>query len=127
MELKGRNRLKNRDIVCDNFGVTLGGQVLLKENTKLSLIYGHKYGMIGRNGLGKSVMLRKISSRDPDLNIPEYIRILHVEQEVAGDDKTPLQSVLEADQEREWLLKEEKRMPLYYSPPRDLTGWVQAC
>lgn len=27
VELKGKNRLKNRDIICDNFGVTLGGQV----------------------------------------------------------------------------------------------------
>jgi ATP-binding cassette subfamily F protein 3 len=46
------------------------------------LIYGKRYGLVGRNGLGKSVLLRKIASRDPELNIPEYLKILHVEQEV---------------------------------------------
>lgn len=110
VDLKGRNKTKNRDIICDNFSVTLGGKVLLKEGTKLSLIYGNKYGMVGRNGLGKSVMLRKISSRDPDLNIPEYLKILHVEQEVVGDDTLPIDSVLQADQERVWLLAEAKRL-----------------
>ena len=40
--------------------------------------------------------------------IPSHISILHVEQEVVGDDTPALQSVLESDVKRESLLKEEK-------------------
>ena len=40
--------------------------------------------------------------------IPSHISILHVEQEVTGDDTLALQSVLESDEKRESLLKEEK-------------------
>ncbi|CAE6911200.1 ABCF1 [Symbiodinium sp. CCMP2592] len=36
--------------------------------------------------------------------------IMHVEQEIKGDDTPVLQSVLQADQEREWLLKVEQEL-----------------
>eukprot|EP01100_Stratorugosa_tubuloviscum_P001706 TRINITY_DN1386_c2_g1_i5.p1 TRINITY_DN1386_c2_g1~~TRINITY_DN1386_c2_g1_i5.p1 ORF type:complete len:521 (-),score=258.43 TRINITY_DN1386_c2_g1_i5:56-1618(-) len=39
-----------------------------------------------------------------------YIRILYVEQEIVGDETTPLENVLRADQERDWLLSEQKRL-----------------
>jgi ATP-binding cassette subfamily F protein 3 len=41
------------------------------------------------------------------LKIPSHIRVLHVEQEVVGDDTQAIQSVLECDIKRESLLKEE--------------------
>ena len=44
------------------------------------------------------------------LRIPSHISILHVEQEVVGDDTPALQSVLECDFVRESLLKEEKEL-----------------
>ena len=39
-----------------------------------------------------------------------YVEILHVEQEVTGDDTLALQSVLESDEKREGLLREEKEI-----------------
>ena len=42
------------------------------------------------------------------LRIPSHITILHVEQEVVGDDTPAIQSVLECDFKRESLLQEEK-------------------
>merc|ERR1719282_1851634 len=42
------------------------------------------------------------------LRIPSHVTVLHVEQEVIGDETPALQSVLEADVIREGLLKEEK-------------------
>lgn len=42
------------------------------------------------------------------IRIPSHISILHVEQEVVGDDTLATQSVLECDTKREALLKEEK-------------------
>ena len=44
------------------------------------------------------------------MKIPGHISILHVEQEVVGDDTPAIQSVLECDFKRESLLKEEKEL-----------------
>lgn len=42
--------------------------------------------------------------------IPRNCQILHVEQEVVGDDTTALQCVLNTDVERTQLLQEEARL-----------------
>ncbi|XP_010774227.1 ATP-binding cassette sub-family F member 3-like [Notothenia coriiceps] len=44
------------------------------------------------------------------LRVPPHITILHVEQEVAGDETGALQSVLESDSVREGLLAEERNL-----------------
>ena len=67
-----------------------------------------RYGFVGRNGLGKSTVLRMISSGQ--LRIPSHVTVLHVEQEVIGDETQAIQSVLEADIVREGLLQEEKEL-----------------
>ena len=65
------------------------------QNANLIMSYGRRYGFVGRNGMGKSTLLRAISSRE--LFIPTHISILHVEQEVRGDDTLAVDSVLQAD------------------------------
>ena len=98
------------------------GEKVLIKGADVTLIYGRRYmescrripneqgnpryGFVGRNGLGKSTVLRMISSGQ--LRIPSHVTVLHVEQEVIGDETPALQSVLEADVIREGLLKEEK-------------------
>lgn len=76
------------------------------QGAELSLSTGRRYGLIGRNGLGKTTLLKMLASRS--LRVPTHITILHVEQEVAGDDTGALQSVLESDTVREGLLTEER-------------------
>ena len=44
------------------------------------------------------------------MKIPSHISVLHVEQEVAGDDTPALESVLLSDERRTRLLKEEKEL-----------------
>ena len=80
----------------------------LLQGAELSLATGRRYGLIGRNGLGKTTLLKMLASRS--LRVPSHISILHVEQEVAGDDTVALQSVLESDTVREALLKEERSL-----------------
>lgn len=80
----------------------------LLQGAELSLASGRRYGLIGRNGLGKTTLLKMLASRN--LRVPGHISILHVEQEVAGDETSALQSVLESDTLREGLLDEEKRL-----------------
>lgn len=103
MEAKGNNR--SMDIRIENFDVSYGNKVLL-QNADLLLANGRRYGLVGRNGLGKTTLLRMISGKQ--LTIPGHITILHVEQEVIGDDTSALDSVLECDFVRQRLLKEEK-------------------
>jgi len=101
-----------RDITVEDFSLQVPGKTLIKKAT-LTLAYGHKYGILGRNGIGKSVLLRAISERDsssPFGCIPANIRILHVQQEVTGDDRPPLETVLASDIERTWLIAEEERL-----------------
>ena len=54
--------LLTRDIRLEGFDVAFGEKVLLK-NADMTLTYGRRYGMVGRNGLGKSTLLRMMSSR----------------------------------------------------------------
>lgn len=81
---------------------------VLLAGADLNLAFGRRYGLVGRNGLGKTTLLKMIASRS--LRIPSHISILHVEQEVAGDETPALQSVLECDTARESLLREEKEL-----------------
>lgn len=70
---------KTKDIKLDNIDVSIGGTRILTDTT-LTLSYGHRYGLVGNNGVGKSTLLRALSRRE--VSIPTHISILHVEQEV---------------------------------------------
>jgi ATP-binding cassette subfamily F protein 3 len=96
---------KVRDIKLENFDISFGDRVLL-HGADMTLVYGRRYGLCGRNGYGKSTLLRMISSRQ--LIIPKNITILHVEQEVAGDDTTVIDSLLQTDEVRYKLIVRER-------------------
>jgi ATPase subunit of ABC transporter with duplicated ATPase domains len=56
--------------------------VLLLENARLNLLSGHTYGLIGKNGCGKSSLLRRIDScKIP--GFPFHITTLLIQQETA--------------------------------------------
>ena len=57
-------------------------------------------------GVGKSTLLRSVANRE--LRLPSHVTVLHVEQEVTGDDTIVLESLLECDVERAELLKREQ-------------------
>jgi ATP-binding cassette subfamily F protein 3 len=97
-----------RDVHMENFNVTVGGRDLIQEAT-ITLAFGRHYGLVGRNGTGKTSFLRAMAMHAID-GIPKNCQILHVEQEVVGDDTTALQCVLNTDIERVQLLQEETRL-----------------
>ncbi|RYP76503.1 hypothetical protein DL771_001737 [Monosporascus sp. 5C6A] len=100
----GSGGSKSKDIKIDNIDVSIGGKRILTD-TDLTLTYAHRYGLVGNNGVGKSTLLRALSRRE--VPIPTHISILHVEQEITGDDTSALQAVLDADVWRKVLLKEQ--------------------
>ncbi|KAL2203100.1 P-loop containing nucleoside triphosphate hydrolase protein [Sarocladium strictum] len=95
---------RSKDIKLDNIDVSIGGLRILTDTT-LTLAYGRRYGLVGNNGIGKSTLLRALARRE--VAIPTHISILHVEQELAGDDTPAIQAVLDADVWRKVLLKDQ--------------------
>lgn len=91
-----------RDIKIANFSVTFHGAELLVD-TKLELSVGQRYGLIGANGSGKSSLLAVLGNRE--VPIQEHIDIYYLSREIPASDKTALQAVLEADEERKKLEK----------------------
>ncbi|KAG7858032.1 hypothetical protein KL919_003290 [Ogataea angusta] len=99
---------KSKDIKVENFDLYVGTGKRILSDASLTLAYGRRYGLVGQNGIGKSTLLRALSRRE--LNIPKHITILHVEQELRGDETTALQSVLDADVWRKQLLHEQAKI-----------------
>lgn len=59
-------------------------------------MHGVHYGLLGRNGVGKSTLLRALGHRTI-IGFPSNVTTLLVEQELVGDDTTVLQAVLDSD------------------------------
>ncbi|GAA4215063.1 ABC-F family ATP-binding cassette domain-containing protein [Sphingomonas endophytica] len=89
--------------------VRLGGRTIL-DRASAALPPGSRVGLIGRNGAGKSTMVRVIAGLlEPDegsADMPRGARIGYIAQEAPAGDATPLETVLAADTERAALLEE---------------------
>lgn len=83
-----------RDVFLEGFDLDLKGRPIITDGT-LSIPFGRRLGLIGRNGVGKSTLLRALATRQ--LPVPRQIKIIFVEQEVHGDDTPAIVSVMEAD------------------------------
>lgn len=98
------NKGKSKDIQLPGIDLNFGSNRILTGAT-LNLAHGRRYGLIGRNGVGKSTLLRHLALRD--IPVPKHISMLYVEQEMVGDETPALTAVLKADVWRERLMKEE--------------------
>ena len=83
---------------------------LLLDNTSLAIPSGHKVGIVGRNGTGKTTLLRLISKElspeNGEIRVPKNAKVVHVAQEAPGTETSLIDTVLEADKERTTLLEE---------------------
>lgn len=102
-DLSGTSR--ELDIHVSNFTITYGGAVLL-DGADLRLVRGRRYGLVGRNGVGKTTLLKHMAAFDIE-GFPRHHRVLHVKQEVKSSSQSVIQVVLEADVERKQLLTRE--------------------
>ncbi|WP_127075271.1 ABC-F family ATP-binding cassette domain-containing protein [Rhodomicrobium lacus] len=75
----------------------------LFENATAAIPEGHKVGLVGRNGTGKTTLLRLIAGEiAPDggsIGLPRNARLAHVSQEAPGGPETLLETVLAAHTE----------------------------
>jgi ATPase subunit of ABC transporter with duplicated ATPase domains len=51
---------KNFDLILENISLVVAGKTLL-EATNLKLAYGRKYGLVGRNGIGKTCLMNALA------------------------------------------------------------------
>ena len=88
---------------------SVAGRPLL-EGASVTIPAGHKVGIVGRNGTGKTTLFRLIKGElgldGGSITLPERARIGGVSQEVPGNETSLLDTVLEADTERASLLAE---------------------
>ncbi|KAF5381227.1 hypothetical protein D9757_007882 [Collybiopsis confluens] len=98
------SRNKNKDIHLPSIDVNFGSNRILlwafmtflsSSGASLTLAYGRRYGLIGRNG------------SEADTLYTSYITSLTFRFQIIGDDTTALESVLKADVWRDHLLREE--------------------
>ncbi|MDB2437575.1 ATP-binding cassette domain-containing protein [Hellea sp.] len=85
------------------------GRPLFTQAT-LAISQGHKVGLVGRNGTGKSTLFRlikgDISPDDGEINLRKNMRLGAVDQEVPSGPQSLMTTVLAADRERSSLLAE---------------------
>ncbi|CDI79071.1 ATP-binding cassette sub-family F member 1, putative [Eimeria acervulina] len=93
-------------ILVDSFSISVAGRQLLID-TSLKLMKGRRYGLIGRNGIGKSTFLHALARHDI-LGVDPDITITCVEQEYRFGNETVLEAVLAVDEERKKLLEESE-------------------
>jgi len=99
---------RSRDINVQDFTLQHKGMVML-DHTEIVLNHGNRYGLIGRNGCGKSTLMKALGARA--VPIPEGIDVFHLKEEIeASDSVTALEAVMSVDEERERLEKEAEKL-----------------
>jgi len=84
------------------------GNCDLLHNVTCTFSQGRRYGLLGRNGVGKSTFLDAVARRELP-GVPSC-SLFYVRQEVEGDDRTAAQWMLQADSERATLTAEKERL-----------------
>ena len=96
-------------LTISNLSFAIEGNPLF-DNTSANIPTGHKVGIVGRNGTGKTTLFKLIKNEyHPDsgsIDMPSYFRIGGVEQEAPANEVSLLDTVLAADEERAALLAE---------------------
>ncbi|MCP9483018.1 ABC-F family ATP-binding cassette domain-containing protein [Shimia sp. CNT1-13L.2] len=93
----------------EDISYSVAGRPLIV-NASATIPTGHKVGLVGRNGTGKTTLFRlirgELALETGSLSIPQRARIGGVAQEVPSTDVSLLNTVLAADTERSALMAE---------------------
>ncbi len=90
----GKSNTTSNVVQVNNFSVTIGSKKLF-DDSELVLSPGNIYGLIGKNGCGKTTLLKMITNGNIPVN--KKILILCVEQEIENTEKSPVQLLIESN------------------------------
>ena len=98
------NAISDQNMISfENISFSVAGRTLVKNST-VNIPSGHKVGLVGKNGTGKTSLFRliygEITLDQGNLKLNKNARIGGVSQEVPGSSVTLLDTVLAADRER---------------------------
>ncbi len=85
-----------RDIKINAFSLSLHGRVLV-EDTIIELNQGGRYGLLGRNGCGKSTFLRCLAARE--VPIPKHFDVYLLAHEAPPSEQSALEYVIQSAQD----------------------------
>ncbi len=86
------------------------GSTELLDNADLKLFQGHRYGLVGRNGVGKTTLLQQLASGKFS-GFSASLRTLLVQQEASGrEDVSVRQCVVQSDREREKIVQRVRQL-----------------
>jgi ATPase subunit of ABC transporter with duplicated ATPase domains len=97
---------KTKDAVVNQVTLAFDGHELLRES-RLCIAHRHRYGLIGKNGVGKTTLLRRIAAKAVP-GWPMHLSTLYVQQEVFGSRVTVLECLLNGNPGEQAALEEEK-------------------
>ena len=101
----------SRDIKVEQVSIAVPGKELFI-NTTVKVTSGHRYGLVGPNGWGKSTILKLLSLRE--LPMPKNLHVLIVEQEQEVDEdvleETVVNVVIKSHKLRIQLLEEADKL-----------------
>src|SRR5689334_20564018 len=101
---------KGADLIINDIQVKVPNKTLI-EKSELKIVYGRKYGLLGKNGTGKSTLLRHMSDRFFDFD--KSIDVFYVTQEMDFDkDKSIYQIVADANRKKMKLLNRIQQLSL---------------
>jgi len=82
-----------------------GGGPDLLQNANLIIAKGRRYGLMGRNGCGKTTLMTLLANRQIPGAVPKNMTMLLVRQEIIGNDINAVETVLKSDVKRESVKK----------------------
>ena len=93
----------------NDISYSIAGRQLLA-NASATIPSGHKVGIVGRNGTGKTTLFKLITNElgldDGNIEIPNKMRIGVIAQEEPAQNDSLLETVLSDDTERKALLED---------------------
>jgi ATP-binding cassette, subfamily F, member 1 len=87
----GKSNSTSNMVQVNNFSVTIGPKKLF-DDSELVLSPGNIYGLIGKNGCGKTTLLKMIANHEFPIN--DRMLILHVEQEIVETEQNPVELLM---------------------------------
>uniref|UniRef100_A0A6C0LUM0 ABC transporter domain-containing protein n=1 Tax=viral metagenome TaxID=1070528 RepID=A0A6C0LUM0_9ZZZZ len=103
-ESKKEQECDYKNFTIENITIEFGKLKIL-DDTTLIIQYGEHYGLVGKNGIGKTSLLNAIYNRQ--INIPEKTDMIYVKQEEPESELSVIDIILSSNEE---LHKKKRRL-----------------